>query len=279
MKLRRYKGDENLSVLALLRRKIDTYLRLRLDAPQPFIRQEIGEQLATVRRFSIDTAPQEDVGWISACAKHASVIFDVGAHVGDTALLMLQSPSVQHVVLIEANERALRYAAEHLIINHLINRTRLVQAFAADRDDAQIAFYTEGINLQGSIYQNVKNTTDSDDSQHVATVRLDTLAEQQGLYPDFIKIDVEGAEYMVLQGLDGILQRQETRILLEIHQQPDLSMQKNYQQIWDWAQTHALALWHLRTGEKLSATAPPLDPHNDHLLLQPAQWQYPDWLT
>lgn len=49
------------------------------------------------------------------------------------------------------------------------------------------------------------------------TVTLDSLAAQLGLRPAFVKVDVEGAEYWVLQGMREILREFRPRVMLELH--------------------------------------------------------------
>jgi FkbM family methyltransferase len=51
----------------------------------------------------------------------------------------------------------------------------------------------------------------------VATVAVDRLVEQLGLSPRFVKIDVEGAEYFALRGLQEVLAEHHPRVVLEVH--------------------------------------------------------------
>jgi hypothetical protein len=52
----------------------------------------------------------------------------------------------------------------------------------------------------------------------VAATRLDHFFEAAGRFPDVVKIDVEGAELKVLQGMTGLFQRGFPRaILMEVH--------------------------------------------------------------
>jgi FkbM family methyltransferase len=51
------------------------------------------------------------------------------------------------------------------------------------------------------------------------SVTLDQLSATLGIRPAFVKIDVEGAEYGVLQGMEQLLADVRPRIMLEIHPQ------------------------------------------------------------
>ena len=49
------------------------------------------------------------------------------------------------------------------------------------------------------------------------TLTIDQIVESLSLAPDFIKVDVEGAEYAVLKGATRTLQKFDCRLMLEIH--------------------------------------------------------------
>ena len=49
------------------------------------------------------------------------------------------------------------------------------------------------------------------------TLTLDALAATLGIQPTFVKIDVEGAEFGVLQGMERLLAEVHPTIMLEIH--------------------------------------------------------------
>jgi FkbM family methyltransferase len=51
------------------------------------------------------------------------------------------------------------------------------------------------------------------------TLTLDALCLAMGLRPTFVKIDVEGAEAYVLEGMDQLLDRHRPVVMLEIHPQ------------------------------------------------------------
>lgn len=53
----------------------------------------------------------------------------------------------------------------------------------------------------------------------VPTITLDQLCETLMVKPAFVKIDVEGAEAFVLQGMDQILDRYAPVVMLEEHPQ------------------------------------------------------------
>ena len=57
----------------------------------------------------------------------------------------------------------------------------------------------------------------SSDPEDGAAARLDELASGLGLAPTFAKVDVEGAELYVLRGMERILDRRATTLMVELH--------------------------------------------------------------
>jgi hypothetical protein len=91
------------------------------------------------------------------------------------------------------------------------------------------------------------------DSIQVQTISLDRFCEANQVLPDFLKIDVEGAEYDVLIGGRETIGRSQPTMLIELHhfdgdlaanRVPDLLSKWNYRIQWleKWPQTsHILA--------------------------------------
>lgn len=221
-----------------------------------------------------------DDAWIFACAKHAKIAFDVGANVGQSALLMLTCANLEEVVLVEANQRALATAADNLIRNGLSPRARFVAAFASDAPDATIDLWTVGTGAAGSMYRgHAVSAASAGTVQQVRTTTLDELARRYRVCPDLVKIDVEGAEASVLAGSTHLVEQRKTRFLVEVHALPELSMARNTALILEWAARAGYAVWYLANGTKLES--PEVVQHRGrcHVLLQPTDWAYPDWLV
>ncbi len=108
------------------------------------------------------------------------------------------------------------------------------------------------------------------------TITLDTLARQIGIMPDFLKVDVEGSELRTLRGAAEIVRAGKTRILIEMHIIPGLTIHQHCQQMAIWAAEQGYATWYLPTHQPLAEAN--IQGGRIHLLLQPESWAYPDWL-
>jgi FkbM family methyltransferase len=134
------------------------------------------------------------------------VAYDIGANVGfyTLALARLLTPS-GHVYAFEPDARNAHLLRRHLKINAVDNVT-VVQtavssggglvAFEGERDQARMA--SEGRYL-------------------VPSISLDEFIARGNPFPSFIKMDVEGAEAMVLEGATSILSRAATSWMVAMH--------------------------------------------------------------
>jgi len=125
-----------------------------------------------------------------------SVVFDIGAHVGFYTLLSsVLVGTVGKVFAFEPVPRNLHYLYEHLRLNHATNVT-VTEAAVADvcgttLFDESANSATGHLSTQGALC--------------VRVVNLDALVPREMPSPDFIKIDVEGAEWLVLTGARELL--------------------------------------------------------------------------
>ena len=130
------------------------------------------------------------------------VAVDIGANVGWHTLLMarLIGPTGR-VLAVEANPSVRARLSEHLQANHLSNVT--IVASALGDQPGRLRFLAPPVDAFGAGDGHVAGEKDKG-SQHIVETEvttLDVLAEQEMLQRlDFVKIDVEGFEWPVLQG-------------------------------------------------------------------------------
>jgi FkbM family methyltransferase len=138
-----------------------------------------------------------------------SIVFDIGAHVGFYTLLSSVLVGQKgRVFTFEPVENNLFYLKKHIRLNHITNVT-LIEAAVSDHNGFTY-FATGRTSSQG--YISPKGNL------LVRTVCLDDLyLKGEVLVPDFIKIDVEGAEMSVLLGAKSILQHYHPVIFLSTH--------------------------------------------------------------
>ena len=232
-----------------------------------------------LRRGVVRNPPDYDDAWFLACAARARRVFDVGANQGQAALLALLCPSVEEVVLIDPNPQALTLASEALIKNGLSHKARFICAFVSSTSGESVRFWTVGAGAAGSMYAgHAVTAARMQKSYDVPTLCLDDLVAANTEVPDLVKIDVEGAERLVLDGAKFLASRRETKWLVEMHSNPELSMTDNANAVLRWCGENGHVAWYLAEGVRLETPAPIADRGRCHLLLQPREWPYPAWL-
>lgn len=143
-----------------------------------------------------------------------SVVFDIGAHAGYYSLLasVLAGPKGR-VFAFEPMPNNVANLREHLRLNGATNVTVIEKAVA---DTAGVAAFTaRGSNFQGHLLPQGE--------LQVEIVSLDELIEQGQLpLPDFVKMDIEGAEVRALNGARKLLAKRHPTIFLGTHAMSDL---------------------------------------------------------
>lgn len=144
-----------------------------------------------------------------AMVREGTVVFDIGAHVGFYTLLAseLVGPGGK-VFAFEPLPANLTYLKEHLRLNRAGNVT-VIEAAVSDR--CGTAYFEQG---PGSMTGRLASKA----ALLVETVAIDDLVAQGQLpLPDYIKIDVEGAEARVLSGARQTLTQSRPTIFLATH--------------------------------------------------------------
>lgn len=158
-------------------------------------------EAATMRRFQ-------------HLVRSGDTVFEVGGHIGFIAQFFARKvgrggevhvfePGTQNKPFLRKNIAGFRNCAH-------------IDAAVSDRNGTA-SFYEENLGgfmnsldadfAQDSNLAAAQRTKMQVTAQQVTTVSLDCYAQRHGRFPDFIKIDVEGAELSVLRGATKVLQQ------------------------------------------------------------------------
>lgn len=138
------------------------------------------------------------------------VVFDVGAHVGFYSLLAAKAAGkTGRIYSFEPSPRNQTYLKRHTELNGLGDRIKVFDVAVSDREGSA-SFSAGPSSFTGGLSENGDFA--------VRTTSLDSLFEKKEiLSPSLIKMDVEGAEYLALQGMEKILKEFHPIILLATH--------------------------------------------------------------
>lgn len=106
------------------------------------------------------------------------------------------------------------------------NKLEVVNAALSNETDTLDFFINKGNYLNSYIGTVMESPDHSDthDRIELPALSLDTMFPEEP--PDFIKIDIEGAEWRALKGASKLINQRKTRFLIEIHPWGDASMNK-----------------------------------------------------
>ncbi len=152
-----------------------------------------------------------------------SVVFDVGGHIGYTALYFASLVgTLGRVLVAEPAPNNLPYLRYNIRAHPTIS---LFEIGIGDRTE-RLPFFVETLTGQNSsfsrAYTSERNAARSYGRNEpiseflVQMTTLDAFVADVGVIPDFVKIDVEGFEYSVLTGASSLLHDKRPMLMIEI---------------------------------------------------------------
>lgn len=150
-----------------------------------------------------------------------ATVIDVGAHVGlHTLMFSRRVGAAGRVIAIEPSPANADLLRRHLVWNACTN-VRVIEAVVGHREGVtEFSFRPDPTDPGG--FANSLAYDIGGAKRCVSMTTLDAICN--GLLPDVVKIDVEGAEMLVLQGAEGLLARAAPMLLIGVHPEPMLAM-------------------------------------------------------
>lgn len=142
------------------------------------------------------------------------VVIDVGANFGLYSLPASRwVGSEGRVYAFEPLSGNVELLRRNISLNQIEN-IEIVRHAASNSKKEFIRFFSDSkdVSLTASL-----NIPESADFIEVPNVRIDDWCDSMGVVPDFIKIDVEGAEMEVLRGAEKVIRSRFPRLFIEVH--------------------------------------------------------------
>jgi len=169
------------------------------------------------------------ISWLRKVIRPGMTVIDVGANIGQMTMeaAVLVGPRGR-VIAIEPAAGNLEYLRQHVEANQLSDRVTIVDAACTNQDGGDVALYlairkgeTSSVG-SGHGISGPEPIIRQDSSLRVQEVRvprvsIDGLCQRHGIEPSVIKIDVEGAEILVVQGAKNTLRRARPQVQVGFH--------------------------------------------------------------
>lgn len=161
--------------------------------------------------------------WLTEQLKPGHVFFDVGAHHGWVSMWTLPLVGKEGAVYsFEPSPANLSILEWHRNINNFSQWT-IVPKAVSDEDAVERRFFLidSGDSPMNSLTTGVPGTPLMEGRDigkiNIQTITLDTFCKEVGVRPNLVKIDVEGAELLVLRGAGRLLGESYPTIILAVH--------------------------------------------------------------
>ncbi|MEO1077449.1 MAG: FkbM family methyltransferase [Bacteroidota bacterium] len=182
---------------------------------------------------------------ILALIPQDSVIFDVGAHLGEFTVTAHTSGKARRIVAFEANPITASQL-RGVVAANLLDAVEVVEG-AVGEEAGTLTFNVRGNSADSGVASARKARTQSASfyETEVQVRALDDFVASSGIVPDFVKIDVEGFEVPVLRGAEQTLRTHKPIVCVEVHPRDLAALGYNVDTVRDFL----TALGYTDTGE------------------------------
>lgn len=182
-------------------------------------------------------------------------VFDVGGYEGIFTLFFARRVGRDgQVVTFEPNPRSFAKIAENVRLNGFDNVRLRPLALGSTPGRATLVFPADET-ARGSLEASIADQIRQEKAVVTVDVQLDTLDNQvaSGLPgPDFVKIDVEGLERDVLEGMTTLLATRHPRLYIEMHGADDERKLENLTSVTRLLWDEDYEILHVESGARLA---------------------------
>ena len=186
-------------------------------------------------KYFPDTYEAENFEFLNETCKPGAVIIDIGAHIGLFSIIASQvTGKTGKVYAFEPAPSTYALLQKTVVINH---EEQVIETFqkAVGKANGKITFFVSDDKADNS---NSLVNYKEDRSLHgidVAVTTIDIFVKEKNINRlDFIKIDVEGAEFDTLQGAAETLKNLRPVCIVAIHPEPIAAKGDKLEAIYDF---------------------------------------------
>lgn len=220
---------------------------------------------------------ERDYALLQVLARGKRCIFDVGANVGLTTLVMCETMAADgRLIAFEASENGCYLIRDNVALNGLSGRVQVVNALVAERSGCTLDFFGDAASGSSSV---IPGYLAHHRSLSKATLALDDFVVQTALSPELIKIDVEGAELAVLAGLAMTMRTLRPLVFVELHSWGDVTVPDTVAKLLPQLAELGYSMLYLRTNTIVTDPTELVGRGRCHVLLCPDDRPLPEDLA
>lgn len=206
--------------------------------------------------LKVPMTPEER--FVSQLAFKGKTVYDIGAYQGVFTLFFARASGLAgQVVAFEPNPANYRRILENAALNRFEHIRAFNMALGKTEGTATLV-YRDCERSMGSIepaQQEELRGWGGVEHVEAAVAALDGLIAKEGLPPpDFVKIDVEGHEMAVLEGMACALAEHRPQLFIEVHGVERDGKRRNVAGIVSLLEAHGYGLLHVESGRSVSAS-------------------------
>ncbi len=168
-------------------------------------------------RFSQGLWETDCMEYLAKAVKPGATILDVGAWIGPYTLLFSALAGKTGRIYSFEPDAAARYTLQKNVRKNRLENVTVEPRALSDKTGRTKLYYSSGRGSSGSSV--IRKTDKKSPSSYVETITVDDFCRERGIKPDGIKIDVEGAEGMVVAGAKEVIREDRPWVMLEFHGQ------------------------------------------------------------
>ena len=163
------------------------------------------------------------------------IILDIGAHIGLCSIPVSLYCNVERIFAFEPNDINRGILKEHINANSISN-IEVISNLVGKNNGELVELYSpeevSGIPSIANLQSLRKDSKKYRTSSHLQ-VSIDEFCKSRNIHPDIIKIDVEGAEFGVLEGAINTIKECRPFIIISLHPKHLKSLGKDVNEIID----------------------------------------------
>ena len=214
----------------------------------------VPNQLLNWRVDTFFTKEPETIEWIDNFEKKENLIFwDIGANIGLYSIYNSLKNPKSITIAFEPSSSNLRVLTRNISINNLEKKIKVVSMPLTNKKNI-FQEMKEGQFIEGGALNSFGEKFDFEGKEFQTTMKYNLLGTTMNYFiensilemPDYIKIDVDGIEHLILEGGDKFLTNQKVKSLsIEINE----NFKEQYEQVLDLMEKNKFRILHKKFND------------------------------